>query len=152
VCSQWLEAALREIRRQQNAKYIFNGWTHDHYVCNLFLFSPDGKIRACYINCPVTMHDSTMANWGGNYKKLDNLYEATGAKVVVDLAFVLENRQSLYKSYQSNIENHGCVQQNLEVQRQATSVRQMAEWGMIGLQASFPRLKDRLNYKEKGEQ
>jgi hypothetical protein len=29
---------------------------------------------------------------------------------------------------------------------------QMAEWGMRGLQASFPRLKDRLDYEEKGEQ
>jgi hypothetical protein len=32
------------------------------------------------------------------------------------------------------------------------SYRQMAEWGMRRLQASFPRLKDRLNYEEKGEQ
>jgi hypothetical protein len=38
------------------------------------------------------------------------------------------------------------------VQRQTTPVRQMAEWGMRGLQASFPRLKDRLDYEEKGEQ
>jgi hypothetical protein len=38
------------------------------------------------------------------------------------------------------------------MQWQATSVWQMAEWGMRGLQASFPRLKDRLDYEEKGEQ
>ncbi len=31
-------------------------------VSNLFLFSPDGKIQACYINAPGTFHDSTMAN------------------------------------------------------------------------------------------
>jgi hypothetical protein len=91
------------------------------------------------------MHDSTMASWSGIYKKLDDLYEITGAKVVVDSAFALEHRQSVYKSYQSNIDNQGRLQQNLQVQRQATSVWQMAEWGMRGLQASFPRLKDRLD-------
>ena len=34
---------------------------------------------------------------------------------------------------------------------EATSVRQMAEWGMRGLQGSFPRLKDRFIYEERGE-
>jgi hypothetical protein len=92
-----------------------------------------------------------MASWSGIYKKLDDLYETTGAKVVVDSAFASKRRQSVYKSYQSNIDNQGRVGQNLQVQRQATSVRQMAEWGMRGLQASFPRLKDRLEYEEKGE-
>lgn len=33
----------------------------------------------------------------------------------------------------------------------ATSARQTAEWGMRGLQASFPRLKDRFVYEERGE-
>ena len=27
---------------------FFNGWQHDHYISNLFLFSPDGKIRVQY--------------------------------------------------------------------------------------------------------
>jgi hypothetical protein len=56
---------------------FFNGWTHDPYVCNLFLFSPDGKIQECDINAPGAMHNSTMANWSDIYKKLDDLYETT---------------------------------------------------------------------------
>ena len=36
--------------------------------------------------------------------------------------------------------------------QQATSCRQAAEWGMQGLQGSFPRLKDRIIYEENGEQ
>jgi hypothetical protein len=84
------------------------------------------------------MHNSTMASWSGIDKKLDDLYETTGAKVVVDSAFASERRQPVYKSYQSNIENQGHVRQNLQVQRQATLVLQMAEWGMRGLQATFP--------------
>ena len=129
----------------------YNGWTHDHYVSNLFLFSPDGKIRACYINAPGTMHDSSMAKWSGLYDKVDGLYNRRGSKIVVDSAFAADDRPSLYKSFQSNIDNRGNVRQNSQVQNQATSVRQMAEWGMRGLQASFPRLKDRITYEERGD-
>jgi hypothetical protein len=57
---------------------FFNGWTHDHYVSNLFLFSPDGKIRGCYKNAPGTFHDSTMANMSSIYDRIDNLYERMG--------------------------------------------------------------------------
>ena len=130
---------------------FFNGWTHDHYVSNLFLFSPDGKIRACYINAPGTFHDSTMANMSGIYDKIDILYERLGSKVVVDSAFSADNRRSVYKSHQNNIDRYGNVRQKSEVHRQATSVRQLSEWGMRGLQGSFPRLKDRLPYEERGE-
>ena len=30
-------------------------------------------------------------------------------------------------------------------------MRQSAEWGMRAFQSSFPRIKDRFNYEEKGE-
>jgi hypothetical protein len=59
---------------------------------------------------------------------------------------------SVYRLYQSNIDNQGNVDLYLQIQRQATLVRQMSEWGMRGLQASFPRLKDRIIYEENGEQ
>jgi hypothetical protein len=131
---------------------FFNCWQHDHYISNLFLFSPDGKIRACYINAPGTMHDSTMAKQGSVYDKIDLLFAERGAKIVVDLAFSSEACQSMFKSWQSNIGNQGYVWQNSQLQRQATSVQQLSEWGMRGLQASFPRLKDRLMWEEKGEQ
>ncbi len=41
---------------------------------------------------------------------------------------------------------------DLQKKRQATSARQMAEWGMLTMQASFPTVKDRFVYKERGEQ
>jgi len=40
---------------------------------------------------------------------------------------------------------------DLQKKREATSARQTAEWGMLALQASFPRLKDRFVYEERGE-
>jgi hypothetical protein len=38
-----------------------------------------------------------------------------------------------------------------EIARDATSMRQSAEWGMRAFQASMPRLKDRMIYEERGE-
>jgi hypothetical protein len=74
---------------------FYNGWTHDHYVSNLFLFSPDGKIRACYVNAPGTFHDSTtMANMSLIYDRIDDLYERMSSKIVVDSAFSADNRPS----------------------------------------------------------
>jgi hypothetical protein len=111
-CWGAIDGLKLRLQRSGNNKIqnlFFNSWMHNHYVCNLFLFSPDGKIRACYVNAPRTMHDSTMASWSGIYKKLDDLYETTGAKVVVDSAFASEHCQSVYKSYQSNIDNQGRV-------------------------------------------
>jgi hypothetical protein len=35
--------------------------------------------------------------------------------------------------------------------RDATSLRQMAEWGMNGFQWSFPRLQDRICWEDMGE-
>ena len=88
------------------------------------------------------MHESTMAKWGLIYDKVDQLYATMGVKVVVDSAFASEQRDSMYKSYQNNIDQNGNVRQNAQIQKQATAVRQMSEWGMRALQASFPRLKD----------
>jgi hypothetical protein len=34
--------------------------------------------------------------------------------------------------------------------RQATSVRQLAEWGMHQIQSKFPRMTDKIKYEEKG--
>jgi len=129
----------------------YNGWTHDHYATNLFLFSPDGRIRAMYINAPGCLHDSTLAVWSGIYTKIERLHQEKGVSVVVDSAFNKEKISGLIKSNQDNVGRDGNPRQPFNVNRQATSVRQLSEWGMRGLQASFPRLKDRLLYDEVGE-
>jgi len=43
---------------------FYNGWKHDHYVGNAFVFAPNGCIIACAINAPASMHDSAIADWG----------------------------------------------------------------------------------------
>ena len=43
------------------------------------------------------------------------------------------------------------IMADLAIKREATSMRQSAEWGMGTVQASFPRLKDTFTYEEYGE-
>lgn len=50
---------------------FYNGWTHDHYVGNVFVFAPNGCIIACATNAPGAMHDSTIAEWGNIHSKLE---------------------------------------------------------------------------------
>eukprot|EP00957_Ditylum_brightwellii_P097006 7387020-Ditylum_brightwellii.AAC.1 len=41
-------------------EWFYNGWQHDHFVTNIFAFSPDGKIIATVINVPGSIHNSTV--------------------------------------------------------------------------------------------
>jgi hypothetical protein len=76
--------------------HFYSGWTHDHYVANLFLFTPDGHIQAANLNSPGTTHDSTMATMSWIYNMIgDVFYSMEGtAKVVVDSALAAEDQPS----------------------------------------------------------
>lgn len=137
---------------QQSPKTViqnrfYNGWTHDHYVTNVLCFCPDGTIPIAAYNCPGSFHDSTVADWGNIYTKLAEVHQRTGGKCTVDSAFSRGRYPFLIKSSQSDPENP----EDFCVNTEATSMRQSAEWGMRAFQSSFPRLKDRLLYEEKGE-
>jgi hypothetical protein len=128
---------------------FYNGWQHDHYVSNIFAFAPSGLIVCCSINAPGCMHDSSVADYGKVYDKLEQQYVVTGGKGVVDSAFSRRRHGFLIKSSQTVATN--APRRQVLVQRDATSLRQTAEWGMRGFQGSFPRLKDRFMYEETGE-
>ena len=128
---------------------FYNGWTHDHYMTNLFVFVPDGTICACALNAPGSIHDSQLAEWGQVYTKLEKTFDETGGKVVMDSAFSKGNYPYIVKSGQELPLQS--TRREVLVSYQATSCRQAAEWGMHALQGSFPRLKDRLPYEENGE-
>ena len=133
----------------------YNGWTHDHYVTSVFCFCPDGTIPIAFFNISGSVHDSQVAEFGEIYDKLEDVYLSTGAKCCVDLAFSNVSRDYLYKSCQdllgSSAPTHRERILDLQKKREATSAQQTAEWGMLVLQASFPRLKDRFVYEERGE-
>ena len=131
---------------------FYNGWTCDHYVSAVLVFCPDGTIPIAAYNAPGSFHDSTIAEWGNIYEKLRDVYEntGTGGKCTVDSAFSQKRHQFLIKSSQADpLSNDPAA---LAVNREATSMRQSAEWGMRAIQASFPRLEDCLTYEEFGEQ
>jgi hypothetical protein len=135
---------------------FYNGWTHDHYVTSVFCFCPDGTIPIAFFNVPGCVHDSQVAEFGKIYKKIEDVHRTTGGKYCVDLEFGSINRTYLYKSCQdclgSKEPTHRERKIDLQKKRQATLARQMAEWGMLTMQASFPRVKDRFAYKERGGQ
>jgi hypothetical protein len=56
---------------------FYNGWTHGHYVSSVFVFGMDGVIKICGLNAPGTMHDSTLADYGSVYEKLEAVFDET---------------------------------------------------------------------------
>jgi DDE superfamily endonuclease len=132
---------------------FYNGWQHDTFVTNIFVFCPDGTIPVCAYNVPGCVHDSAVAEVGGVYSKLQQVYEECGGRVTADSAFAKGKYNWIIKSGQAPTEqNHG-VNYDIAtlINNQATSMRKSAKWGMRSLQASFPRLKDRIKYEEHGE-
>ncbi len=73
----------------------------------------------------------------------------------MDSAFGKIERHFIIKSSQDYMSSNQLSRseqlRDIQEKRAATSMRQTAEWGMRGLQASFPRLKDRFVYEERGE-
>jgi hypothetical protein len=126
---------------------LSNGWTHGHYIGCIIIFSPDGKIHICSLNSPGCWHNSTQADQDGVYDKIEEVFEATGGKVVIDSAFALGQRGYFIKSAQLDPMDT----QGLMTNQDATSVCQLSEWGMRQIQAKFPHLKYDMSYKEQGE-
>jgi hypothetical protein len=133
---------------------FYNGWKAHTFVNSVFCFAPDGLIRCATINCPGSWHDSTQADYG-LYQKLDRIYTLHGAKVVVDSAFGLQNKNFLIKSSQQDPARPGATEaearREVELNSQATSLRQLSEHGMRMIQGQFPRMKDNFKFEEFGE-
>ena len=127
----------------------YNGWTHGHYITNVFVFGADGTIIDAVLNVPGSVHDSQVASWGGMYDRLKEVYQRTGAICVVDSAFASANVPYLIRS--SDDLTKAADPFEREVMTDATSLRQAAEWGMRAIQSAFPRLKDHISYEENGE-
>jgi len=150
-----MKTPIQQANTTKQQAYFYNGWKHNHYVTSVFCFCPDGTIPIAYMNLPGSMHDSTIADWGQIYDKLENLFQTTGAVTCVDSAFRMKNVPYIIKSSQENRIGDGDtideVRRSIIKKRQATSMRQSSEWGMRALQSSFPRINDRMPYEQKGE-
>ncbi len=51
-------------------------------MLNAYVFGMEWSIRNCGLNAPGMMHDSTLANYGNIYEKLDKVFEETGDRIV----------------------------------------------------------------------
>ena len=130
---------------QKQLRY-YNGWKAAHFISCVFVFSVDGKIRVAILNAPGNFHDSNIADYGF-YEPLETIFIRDGGKVVVDSAFKVINAPYLIKS--SNVDPMDL--ESIAINSNATSVRQLSEWGMRIIQSSYPRLKEPLSYEEDGD-
>ena len=74
---------------------FYNGWTSGHYISNVFVFAPDGRIVAMVVNAPGAMHDSTLMDMGGLYDKMEQWASSFDIRMVVDSAFQYIDRPFL---------------------------------------------------------
>ena len=143
-----LKIKLQTSTNYAKQNHNYNGYASGTYINAVYVFAPDGRIRICTINCPGSMHDSTMADYGV-YKKMKAIHDSHKGKVLVDSAFSLKAAPYIIKSSQTEDPKLGT--RGVLLNRQATSVRQFAEHGMRMIQGQFPRLKDPLQLEEFGE-
>jgi hypothetical protein len=135
----------------EQSKY-YNGWTRGHYISCIFVFAPDGTIPITVLNAPGSLHDSAVAFYGGVYDELQELYNKFGVRTVVDSAFKIGEGNFLLKSAQTDpdVEEGQDPIPAVLANRDATSIRQLAEWGMHQIRCKFPRMDDTIRYEEKG--
>lgn len=86
------------------------------------------------------MHDSQVAEWDGLYSKMEEFYNRTGERVVVDTAFDRQSYKFLTKSSQDDREENVAVESNVDCQE--TSFRQATECGMRIFKGPFLGMKD----------
>ena len=144
-----LKIALEQSGDALIQECFYNGWTHYHYVSSVLCFCPDGTISIAYINITGAVHDSQIADYGDIYDKLETVYQQDGGQCTIDSAFGNVNREFLINSSQELIHTQSYRAQSIA--RDATSMRQSAEWGMRAFQSSMPRIKDRMKFEERGE-
>jgi hypothetical protein len=135
-----LKLYLQESGNTEIQARYYNGWTHGHYVTAIFAFCPpDGTIPIAFFIVPGSVHDSQVSHWGRVYDKLGAVYDDTGGKCTIDSAFGKVNRPFLIKSSQdylvSTMPTRHEQREDIQRKRQATSMRQAAEWGMRAIQS-----------------
>jgi hypothetical protein len=92
---------------------------------------------------------------GKIYEKLEKIYIETGGKMLRRLGFWEYGSTVPVQIMSRHVGIIGAYPReritDLRKKREATSARQTAEWGMLTMQASFPRIRDRFVYEERGE-
>jgi len=128
---------------EQNAMY--DGYTCDTAVNNVLAYGPDGKVFLCALNFPGSWTDGKLsAHFIEFIKGKIGRY-----KICVDQGFPRQGEAYGILvgpiSKRSARRLHRDVRDYLlKISNVHTSLRQASEWGMRGLQGTFPHLKRRL--------
>ena len=130
-------------RIAQNAMYC--GYDCDTMVNNILAYGPDGKVFFCAINFPGSWADGSVIA-----RFLPYILERIGSyKIVVDQGFPRSGAAQnvlvgpLSKRAARRLHPTIC-DYLLRISNIYTSLSQASEWGMRGLQGTFPRCKKRL--------
>ena len=83
-------------------EFFYNGYTCNHYVTNMLVFTPASTIIVCGINIPRSVRDSEVANVCSVYEKLRKIFEDFGIFMFVDSVFCLKSGNHLIKSGKCN--------------------------------------------------
>ena len=138
-----IPAECTEERFEQNAFYC--GYDCDTMVNNVFAYGPDGKVFFAAVNFPGSWADGALtARFLHAIKKKIGEY-----KICVDQGFPRSG--DAYGTLVGPITKRAARRLHRDVREYLlrisnvhTSLRQASEWGMRGLQGTFPRWKKRL--------
>jgi hypothetical protein len=128
---------------EQNSMY--NGYHSDTMVNNLIAYGPDGKVFLCAVNFPGSWHDGSITanilpyicKMIGSYKMcVDQGFPRSGDAALI-LVGPISRRHA--QRLAANLRAYLIKISNVYV-----SLRHASEWGMRGLQGTFPRFKKRL--------
>ena len=130
-------------RIQQNAFYC--GYDCDTMVNNVFAYGPDGKVFFAAVNFPGSWADGSLTA-----RFLDQMKRRIGTyKICVDQGFPRSG--DAYGTFVGPVTKRAARRLHRDVRNCLllisnvhTSLRQASEWGMRGLQGTFPRCKKRL--------
>jgi hypothetical protein len=130
-------------RVEQNAFYC--GYDSDTMVNNVFAYGPDGKVFFAAVNFPGSWVDraltaqilASIRSWIGSYK----IYVDRGFPCSSNAYGILVGPVTKCAARQLH---HDVRDYYLRVSNVHTSLWQASEWGMRGLQGSFPCCKKRL--------
>lgn len=110
---------------EQNGYY--SGAKADTYVSSLLVYSPDGTIMWCRLNCPGSWHDSSIAS------PLYRILETADGCIIADSAFPRHGSTEgkILRCYKRNeVSGNNRVAAIQEAaHRVITSLRQSVEWG-----------------------
>lgn len=88
---------------------------------------PERSAYCLLFDCTRAMHDSTIAEWGGVYSKLQEAFDLIGGRCVVESAFCKSNYPYLIKSAQDCLAASDGTIEDMNYLQQAKSVRQALE-------------------------